>query len=254
MTGGLSALMRRVLFAGIIAGVAAGCVVTLLQMVKLTPLILAAEVFEDAAPHNHAAADAATTSAPGAGHSGHEHGAAVATGAGTEWQPADGLERTAFTLLANIIVGAGFGLLLSGAFAMREAAGGRAPDARQGVLWGLAGFAAFALAPSFGLPPELPGSHAADLPLRQAWWLATAVGTAGGLALLVFTQHLGWRIAGIVLIAAPHIVGAPHPAVHAAGTAPPELAAAFAAASLVTAALFWTVLGSLNGWLYRKLA
>ena len=244
MTSGLSAMMRRVLFAGIIAGVAAGCVVTLLQAAKLTPLILAAEVFEEAAPHSHAAAE------PGGAH---EH-AAPATAAEAAWQPADGLERTAFTLLANIVVGAGFGLLLSGAFALREAAGGRAPDARQGVLWGLAGFAAFALAPSFGLPPELPGSHAADLPLRQAWWLATAVGTAGGLALIVFVQRIGWRIAGMVLIAAPHVVGAPQPALHAAGTAPPELAAAFAAASLVTAALFWTVLGSLNGWLYRKLA
>jgi cobalt transporter subunit CbtA len=246
MATGLAALMRRVLFAGILAGAAAGCVITLLQAAKLTPLILAAEVYEEAAPHSHAAVGAE----PGGGH---DHAAAPAEEA-TAWQPADGLERTAFTLLANIVLGAGFGLLLSGAFALREAAGGRAPDARQGVLWGLAGFAAFALAPSFGLPPELPGSHAADLPLRQAWWLATVVGTAGGLALLTFAQRLGWRVVAIALIAAPHVVGAPEPAAHGVGTAPPELAAAFAAASLVTAALFWTVLGSLNGWLYRKLA
>jgi cobalt transporter subunit CbtA len=247
MNSGLAAMMRRVLFAGIIAGVAAGCVVTLLQAAKLTPLILAAEVFEEAAPHSHGVAAHAEHAAG----DGHEHAAPAAH---TEWQPADGLERTAFTLLANIFVGAGFGLLLSGAFALREAAGGRAPDARQGVLWGLAGFAAFALAPSFGLPPELPGSHAADLPLRQAWWRATAAGTAGGLALIVFVQNLGWRIAGLALIAVPHIVGAPEPTSHAAGSAPPELASAFAAASLVIAALFWTVLGSVNGWLYRKLA
>src|SRR5690349_11569186 len=99
MGNDLAALMRRVLFAGVIAGMAAGCIVTLVQAAKLTPLILAAEVFEEAAPHSHAAVAGAE---PGGGH---EHAAASAA---TEaaWQPADGLERTAFTLLANIIVGA----------------------------------------------------------------------------------------------------------------------------------------------------
>ncbi len=47
-----------------------------------------------------------------------------------------------------------------------------------GLLWGLAGFVVFVLAPNFGLPPELPGMQAGDLMQRQIWWLATVVLTA----------------------------------------------------------------------------
>ena len=57
---------------------------------------------------------------------------------------------------------------------------------RQGLLWGLAGFAVFTLAPSLGLPPELPG-HAGGR-ARPAPGLVAAhrAATAGGLALLAF--------------------------------------------------------------------
>jgi cobalt transporter subunit CbtA len=219
-------VLRRVLWAALLAGLAAGCLVTVVQALKVTPLILAAETFEAAAPaaeHGHAAA----------------------------WEPTEGLERTAYTLLANVLVGIGFGLLLSGAFALRLAFGGRPVDAGSGVLWGLGGFAAFALAPALGLPPELPGSLAGDLAARQAWWAATALATAGGLSLLAFSRRLPWRLAGIALVALPHAIGAPA-APHLGGTAPPELAAAFAAASLATAALFWIVLGGVGGWLFSR--
>lgn len=47
----------------------------------------------------------------------------------------------------------------------------RAPTRTQGLLWGLAGCATFVLAPTLGLPPELPGTAAADLTLRQTWWI-----------------------------------------------------------------------------------
>jgi cobalt transporter subunit CbtA len=151
-----------------------------------------------------------------------------------------------------VLVGVGFGLLLSGAFALRQGLGGGRIDARSGVLWGLGGFAAFALAPAFGLPPELPGSLAGDLAARQAWWLATAAATAAGLALIAFAPRPAWKLAGAAALALPHVVGAPAPA-HLGGAAPPELAASFAAASLVAAALFWIVLGGVGGWLYARL-
>src|SRR5262249_18446225 len=102
------------------------------------------------------------------------------------WQPADGFERTAFTALADVLTGIAFGLLLTAAYALR----GQAMDWRQGLFWGLAGFATFTLAPGLGLPPEVPGTESAPLLGRQVWWVATAVATAGGLALIFLTRNL----------------------------------------------------------------
>lgn len=143
---------------------------------------------------------------------------------------------------------------MAGAFALRQARSGTLPDAATGLLWGAAGFAAFAAAPALGLPPELPGSAAAELMPRQAWWLGTAVATLLGLAALGYGNGAAWRIGGLVLLVAPHLVGAPAPEAGAEATVPAELAARFAAASLVVAALFWAVLGAASGWLYRRLA
>ncbi|MGV8769566.1 CbtA family protein, partial [Pseudomonas aeruginosa] len=62
----------------------------------------------------------------------------------------------------------------------------------QDLLWGLAGYAVFCLAPSLGLTTELPGTAAADLVQRQYWWIATAAATAVGLALLVIGGN--WKL------------------------------------------------------------
>jgi cobalt transporter subunit CbtA len=219
-------VLRRIFLAAILAGFASGLLVTALQRAKLTPLIAAAEVYE------------ITATAPAM----HEEG----------WEPAAGFERIGFTLLANILIAIGFGLLLSAGFALRQLMSGIESGASQGVLWGLAGFASFSLAPSLGLPPALPGSAEADLLARQSWWIGTALATAAGIALIVFAS--GWwpRGLGAAGILLPHVVGAPH-APLADGTAPAALAAEFVAASLVIAALFWIALGSLCGWLYARL-
>lgn len=236
-------MIRGVLLAGLVAGLIAGLVVTLAQMVRVTPLILQAETYE--------------TAAEGVG-SGHGHGqsaqgtaddsaAAAAEHSTDAWAPADGIERTLFTALANIITGIGFALLLVAVFAFR----GIPMNYRHGIEWGLAGFAIFSLAPALGLPPELPGIDTADLLARQTWWLGTVIATGGGLGLLILRRQLWMRIAGVVLIAIPHVIGAPHPATSTSAV-PAELAAQFAVASLVTAALFWIVLGGLCGHLYAR--
>jgi predicted cobalt transporter CbtA len=56
-----------------------------------------------------------------------------------------------------------------------------------------------------------------------------------------------------VLIAVPHIIGAPHPH-EFVSTAPAELAGHFAATSLAVTAIFWGVLGYLSGAFYRRIA
>ena len=228
-------MLRRILLVAVIAGAAAGLVATVLQGAKLWPLIAAAEQFEQPAvhAHHHGADDAA-----------HVHD--------DEWEPQDGTERMAFTLLFNVLAGVGFALLLNGALVLRAAANAGALDAKIGVAWGLAGFACFALAPALGLPPELPGMAAAELLDRQVWWLATAAASAAGIALIAFGRPLPVKVLGVIVLAAPHVIGAPRPA--AVGTVPAELAAEFVAASLVAAAVFWIVLGGLSGWLHRRLA
>jgi cobalt transporter subunit CbtA len=156
--------------------------------------------------------------------------------------------RPVFTWIATTLTSVGFALLLVGAYAVS----GRAVDAREGLLWGIAGFAALALAPAFGLPPELPGSVAADLFSRQAWWIGTAVATAAAIGLMLFARA-SWAIpVGVALLVAPHLIGAPRPPA-GAGLVPPELAAAFAARSLGINAAFWALLGLATGALYARL-
>lgn len=221
-------MFRRIMLTALVAGGLAGLFASALQGVKVVPLILAAEVYEQAPAHDHGAGAAADS---------HHQDA-----------PAADVQRVAMTVVANLLLGIGFASLLAGAVALS----GREIGPGEGVLWGLGGFAAFTLAPSLGLPPELPGMAAADLFARQAWWLATALGTAGGLALLAFPKAVWARLLGLVLIVAPHAVGAPHVEGGGSGV-PAELMARYATASIVTAGLFWVALGGLSGLVYRRL-
>ncbi|MDH3231458.1 MAG: CbtA family protein [Alphaproteobacteria bacterium] len=210
-------MISRTLLTGLLAGLMAGVVLTIMYLVKTQPLILQAELYE--------------------------HGAALAG------QQAAPLSRILETLMFNVLTGAAFGLILSAVLTLR----GRPVGLRQGVIWGAAGFVVFALAPGFGLPPELPGSVAAQLEARQLWWLLTAAATAVGMGLLAFAGTWPARLAGAALIVLPHIVGAPHP--HSPGGAvPPGLAAQFVAVSLGANALFWVVLGASSGYLHDRFA
>jgi cobalt transporter subunit CbtA len=230
------ALFRTLVLAAAVAGAIAGLALTAIQHVSTVPLILKAETFE-AKPAPGAAHE------PGSHASGsHEHGPAA-------WAPADGIERIAYTALANVVGGIGLALLL---LALSEAGGGLA-GWRQGLLWGLGGFAAFTLAPSLSLPPELPGMPSADLLARQLWWVATVALTAGGLALIAFRRALWAAVLGIALIVAPHVVGAPHPASFDSPV-PHELAQRFVAGVVVSGLLFWALLGGCAGFLRARLA
>jgi cobalt transporter subunit CbtA len=234
-------MFRRIFAAALGAGIGVGFLIAAIQHVSLVPLILEAEKYESGAvtthKHEHGALPALVGRAQAQTHDDHA-GSMVAED--SPWRPV-------FTWIATTLTSVGFALLLVGAYAVS----GRAVDAREGLLWGLAGFAAFSLAPAFGLPPELPGSVAADLLLRQSWWLATMGATALALGLMVFVRT-AWAVPiGIALLVAPHLVGAPHPA-EGAGLVPPELAAEFAARSLGVNAVLWALLGLATGALYAR--
>lgn len=202
-------MITRTVLTGLLAGLAAGLVLTLIYLAKIQPLILLAEGYDKGLDH--------ALSAP--------------------------FMRFVDTFIFNLLNGVGFGLLLAAIFTIRD----RPAGVGKGVLWGLAGFAAFALAPAAGLPPELPGSVSAPLQDRQIWWILTALTTAGGLALIALQARPALKAVGAVAILIPHFVGAPHGDAYG-GSLPAELAAAFVGISLGTAALFWVVLGGVAGY------
>ena len=109
----------------------------------------------------------------------------------------------------------------------------------------------FFVAPSLGLPPELPGTAAAPVGERQLWWSLTALATAGGIGLIAFGRKWTFALAGLILLAAPQLAGAPQPLVHTS-MAPPELAHAFIVASALANAAFWLVLGGCTAFFFKK--
>jgi cobalt transporter subunit CbtA len=234
-------MLRTILLSALGAGLAACLAITVLQVFTTEPLILHAEEFEGGG-HDHGAAVAAHdhdgATAP------HAHGAEAG-----EWAPADGAERTLFTALANLVVGVGVSLILLALMVLR----GAPIDARRGLLWGAAAFVAVALLPSLGLPPELPGTPAADLFERQAWWIGTALASGLGLALIAFGGHWAVKAGGLVLLILPHAIGAPPPPSHDVAY-PGALAGEFVIASLVVSAVLWSFSGAAAGWLYERLS
>jgi cobalt transporter subunit CbtA len=220
-------MFGRIIFAAALAGLAAGLALTAIQAYAVIPLILEAETYEDQGPvtddHGHESEDSAA------------------------WAPADGGERLIFTLATNVIAGIAFALLLTAAMALIGTG-----DWRRGMIWGLAGYATFSLAPAFGLPPELPGLAAGELGARQIWWAATAASTAAGLALLLLVPRVALRALGAVLIVVPHVIGAPHPDGATASAVPAELAASFVSATLVANLLFWLVIGGASAWAFSR--
>ena len=253
-------MLIRTLLATVVAGLVVGVVMTPIQYLKVVPLIVHAETYESGSGGHdhqqaaglvssaHAATDAALSGATldtapdreseniRLAHSGHDHGEAADGGEGGDASLFE--SRILGTLLADIVTGGGFALMLS-AVALLV---GRRITTANGALWGLAGFAAVALAPALGLPPELPAMPVADLSARQGWWILTVGLTAIGLYLLILRREPMLRAGGIALLVVPHLFTAPHPA-DLSSPIPPTLAAEFAVASLATGAVFWVLLG-----------
>ncbi len=213
---------RRVIFAAVLIGSVAGVIVTLLHQSLTVPLILHAESFETL----------------------HVHG----TSPETVWHPHSLRERRVATAISDVLTGIGFALVLMAVWQFRD----ERPDWRQGLAWGVGGFLAMTVAPSLGLPAELPGTAAAALRERQLWWIATAVLTAVGLAVACFARPWWLRILALASLALPHLVGAPQP-LDAASVAPRELLQAFQQSVLLCNFLFWVVLGVGASYCYRAL-
>lgn len=226
-------MFKRILTTACYSGAIAALLLTLMQSLWITPLILQAETYENA--------EMATEHVHEQGGSGHEHEHTAKA-----WTPEDGWQRTVSTFGGDLVVAIGFALLLSALYNLRAPV-----KTWHGVLWGLAGYVTFCLAPALGLPPELPGTVAAELTSRQNWWVATALVTAVGIALLVFGKHWIWGVVAVLLIIAPHVYGAPQPAEHHA-LVPDALQSHFRLASLLINCVFWMTLGVLCAWWFTR--
>lgn len=222
--------LRRLVFSAVCAGLLTGLFVAMAHQIGTVPVILKAEAYEQA--------DAAAHGPPSS--TAHDHEAHA-------WQPRPGAERIGYTVLADVLTAIGCGLLLAAGFALL----GGDVTWRAGLWWGLAGFATFTLAPGLGLPPEVPGTEAAPLLDRQVWWAATVIATGAGLALLAFGKRWIWPVLAVILIALPHLWGAPQPLEHGS-LAPEALGRQFVVAVTIVSFLSWAVLGSSTAYFYRR--
>lgn len=237
-------MLGRILTSALIAGVAAGLLAAVLQFALVQPVLLHAELYEGGElTHFGGPAEAGHAHEAGAG--GHDHDHAAPAGEGIDWQ------RDGLSVLFTMLVYSGYGLLLVAGFALAGLRGHEVSRPRQGLFWGLAGFLAVQLAPAVGLPPELPGMSAADVLPRQVWWIGTVAATAAGLWLIAFGRGWGAWGAAAVLIALPHLIGAPHPA-EFAGPTPPELASQFAGRALGAGLVAWVLLGLFAAALWSR--
>jgi cobalt transporter subunit CbtA len=209
-------MIGRYVLAALVAGMLAGLVLSGIQYLRLSPLIAAAEVYEqaDAIKHDHAEA----------------------------WEPAPGLGRIGSTTVSSLIAGGGFAAILAGVSLLLNIPINRS----NGWVWGTLGFLTVHVATSAGLPPELPGMPIADLGQRQIWWLGTIIATSAAIYILTQRKEIWAPFVAVVLAALPHIIGAPQ-AVATTSTIPASLASTFAANAIAAAAVFWLVMGVLLG-------
>jgi len=220
-------MLRSILFAALIAGTLTGILSTAIQHLQVIPLIQWAEQYETDAHANQ-----------------HDH--ASSNQEGDRHDSSDELERNLFTLLSNVLAGIGFAMLLASAITLSEQRGWR-----KGLLWGLAGYFCFFVAPGLGLTPKLPGTAGAALEHQQIWWIATVVASVLGLGLIVFAKQIIFKVVGLGFVIMPYVVGAPLPEL-AFSAAPETLQQKFIIASSLANAGFWIILGTLSGYLLRN--
>lgn len=213
-------MFKTIVAVAALAGLAAGLLLTAIQQMEVAPLIRAAE-----------AREAAQAVAAGGG------GQAAAA-----WAPREGPERLAATTIANVALATAYALLLGAAMSLRRQFGWR-----PGILWGIAGYVVFFVAPALGLAPQLPGNEAAALADRQIWWVGAASCSAAGLWLAAFAKGPGWRALGLALVILPHLVGPP------LATEPSdEDSRAFVRATYLTNVALWLMLGVLVGGMGKR--
>jgi cobalt transporter subunit CbtA len=221
-------MFTRILTSALFAGAAAGLIAALLQLVFVQPVLLHAELYESGALV-------------------HFGGPAVSA-----QQNLVGFEavRDGLSIIFTMLTYTGYCLILVAAMAVAQTRGAKI-NARNGIIWGLAGFFVVHLAPGFGLPPEVPGVAAADVEIRQVWWFATVITAGIAIWLIAFMRNwMAWG-AAVILLLAPQVIGAPEPDVFT-GPVPTEIGALFAARAFGVGMAAWVLLGLFAGFFWQR--
>lgn len=233
-------MFKHIVINALIVGAIAGGIWGILQIFTTSPIILAAEIYEVSEP---LAADS---------HS-HEGEAAHSHADASIWAPDDGPERVIYTLISAMLAAVGFAMITLALMALNNKT-----SLTSGLLFGLAGFISFFVAPAIGLPPEIPGTIAADLDMRQTWWLATVALTAAGLASIAFMSVI-YKFVGVSLLVIPHLIGAPQPEHHGFANTDPVAMAALTDLSVdfvlmtgISLLVLWLSIGLLSAYFAKK--
>lgn len=239
-------LFRGIIFNALFIGLLTGALLTVIQLLSVNPIIFAAEAYEVSAPET---AKLEAADHHGAGEHHHDHEA---------WVPEDGLERSLYTLLANVLAAIGFSALLMAVMTQIQLQGWTKLSLGKGLLWGGGGFIAFFAMPGIGLPPEIPGIEAAPIESRQSWWLLTVILSAVGLAVFAFAPK-AFKPSGLPILALPFLLGAPHVEGPEFGDRSEEAIQAlealhtqFIVATGVANFVFWLVLGAACAWAIKR--
>jgi len=210
--------MTSALFAGALTGLIAG----LLQLYFVQPVLLHAELYEGG-DLVHFGAD------PVSAH--------------PELPGFDAM-RDGVSLIFTMLTYTGYAMIMVAVMSIAEERGAQI-DGRSGLIWGIAGFTAFHMAPAFSLPPEVPGVAAADVGARQIGAAAVAMWLLG-----FGKSWASWGVA-VILLLAPHVVGAPEPDTFT-GPVPTEIGALFAARALGVGLAAWLLLGCFAGYFWQS--
>lgn len=214
---------QKLIVKALIIGFFAGFLMCVMQIFLLNPIIFEAESYEVIDSHSHENEE-------------------------ESWAPSDGYERTYFTLMASVLVGVGFAsvlLALISYFQLMKRSGQQI-TLFHGLLWGVGGYLALFLAPSIGLPPEIPGMERAPVEYRQLWWLFTAACVVIAGLVTAFSQNK-YRFFAIFLIALPYLIGAPE--LSGLQSFHPDPGVAQAQASLQSQFILFSGLANLIFWL-----
>lgn len=238
-------IFRQIVFYALFVGVISGSFLTVAQLWKVIPIIHIAESYETQG------SESLITTAKNVESDSHSHDHSA-------WGPSDGVERSAFTLMSNILTAMGFALFVLVAMIYSSKIK-TALKWQHGLLWGIAGYLTFFLAPSIGMPPEIPGSMSASLESRQLWWLFSVICTAVGLAGLAFGKT-PWKWLFPALLVLPYLVSVPQAPENSFPGKSPEaileleqLTNQFFSATAISNATLWITLGIASIWAVRRI-
>ncbi|MGK7753840.1 MULTISPECIES: CbtA family protein [unclassified Roseovarius] len=222
-------MFTRLLTSALFAGAAAGLIIALLQLFFVQPVLLHAELYEGG-DLVHFGTDSTVSATPEL--------------------PGFDAVRDGLSIIFTMLIYSGYAMILVALMSLAESRGA-VINARAGLVWGVAGFVAVHLAPGFTLAPEVPGVAAADVYERQIWWFATVLTAAIAMWLIAFSRSwAGWG-AAVVLLLAPHVIGAPEPEVFT-GPVPTEIGALFASRALGIGLAAWVMLGAFAGFFWSR--